>query len=81
MKDGVKHFIVGGALMLLSTFFVPQGVSGFARSAARSEPVDTGSVVLLVIGAVIVVTALVLIARGHVLRYRARARAAGQWRD
>lgn len=81
MKDGVKHFIVGGALILLSTFFVPQGMSGFARSAALGEPVDPGSGVLLAIGAVIVVSALVLIARGHVLRYRARARAAGQRRD
>lgn len=81
MKDGVKHFIVGGVLILLSTFFIPQGVSGFARSAARGEPVDAGSIVLLAIGAVIVVVALVLIARGHVLRYRARARAAGQRRD
>ncbi|KRF08976.1 hypothetical protein ASH00_04695 [Arthrobacter sp. Soil782] len=78
VKAGVKHFIVGAALLLFSTFFIPQGMSGFARSAARSEPVDAGSIVLLIIGVVIVVAAIALIARGHMLRYRERAREAGQ---
>ncbi|WP_299169360.1 hypothetical protein [uncultured Arthrobacter sp.] len=76
MKAEVKHFIAGGVLLLLSTLFVPQGISGFSRSAARGESVDQGSVVLLIIGAVIVVIAIALLARGHVLRYRTRARAA-----
>ena len=79
MKIGVKHFIAGGALILLSTFFVPQGMSGFATAAVRNEPVDRGPVALLAVGAVMVVAAIVLFARGHVLRYRARA--AEQRRD
>jgi hypothetical protein len=81
VKTGVKHFIVGGVLIFLSTLFIPQGISDLAGSAARGEPVDPGSPVLLAIGAVLVVTAIVLFARGHVLQYRARARAAGQRQD
>lgn len=74
MKVGIKHFIAGGALVILSTFFVPQGISGFAAAAARNEAVQPGSGVLLAIGGVMVATAIVLFARGHVLRYRARVR-------
>lgn len=73
MKVGVKHFIAGGALIILSTFFVPQGMSGFATASLRGEPVDPVSGVLLAIGAVLVIAAVVLFGRGHVLRYRARA--------
>lgn len=72
MLVGVKHFIAGGALVILSTFFVPQGISGYAKAAARDVPVPEGSGVLLAIGAVMVVAAIVLFARGHVLRYRYR---------
>lgn len=72
MKVGIKQFIAGGALVILSTFFVPQGISGFATAAARNEPVQPGSGVLLAIGAVLVVVAIALFARGHVLRYRYR---------
>lgn len=78
MKNGVKHFIVGGVLIFLSTLFIPQGLSDFAGASVRGEPVDPGSPVLLAIGAVLVVTAIVLFARGNVLRYRARKRAAAQ---
>lgn len=74
MKVGVKHFIAGGVLILLSTLFIPEGVSGFARSAAFGEPVQAISGVLLAVGAVLVVAAIALFARGHVLRYRARMR-------
>ncbi|WP_458116060.1 hypothetical protein [Arthrobacter sp. D2-10] len=74
MKVGVKHFIAGGVLILLSTLFIPEGMSGFARSAAFGEPVQAMSGVLLAIGAVLVVAAIALFARGHVLRYRARMR-------
>ncbi|WP_028280117.1 hypothetical protein [Arthrobacter sp. H5] len=72
MKNGVGHLIVGGALIILSTFFVPQGISGFATAAAREEPVQSGAGVLLAIGAVMVVAAIVLLARGHFLRNRNR---------
>ncbi|GAB3533160.1 hypothetical protein GCM10027403_06610 [Arthrobacter tecti] len=72
MKIGIKHFIAGGALVILSTFFVPQGISGFATAAARNEPVHPGSGVLLAVGAVMVVLAIALFARGHMLRYRHR---------
>jgi hypothetical protein len=74
---GVKHFIAGGALVLLSTLFIPEGMSGFARSAALGEPVQPVSGVLIAVGAVLVVAAIALFARGHVLRYRARIRGAG----
>ena len=80
MKTGVKHFIVGGVLIFLSTLFIPQGLSDFAGSAAKGEPVDPGSPMLLAIGAVLVVTAIVLFARGQVLQHRARVRAAEQRR-
>ncbi len=72
MKVGIKHFIAGGALIILSTFFVPQGMSGFATAAVRGEPADPGAGVLLAIGGALVVAAIVLFARGHVLRYRSR---------
>lgn len=72
MKVGVKHFIAGGALILLSTLFIPEGMSGFARAAALDESVPESSGVLLAIGAVLVLSAIALFARGHVLRYRAR---------
>jgi hypothetical protein len=75
---GVKHFIAGGALVLLSTLFIPEGMSGFARSAALGEPVQPVSGVLIAVGAVLVVAAIALFARGHVLRYRARIRGAGR---
>ncbi|WP_323959810.1 hypothetical protein GC088_14935 [Arthrobacter sp. JZ12] len=74
MKVGVGHFIAGGALVILSTLFIPQGMSGFATAAVRSEPVDPGAGVLLAIGAALVIAAVVLFARGHVLRYRERTR-------
>ncbi len=72
MKNGVAHLVAGGALIILSTFFVPQGISGFATAAAREEPVQSGAGVLLAIGGVMVVAAIVLLARGRILRNRHR---------
>ena len=81
MKTEVKHFIAGGVLMFLSTLFIPQGISGFAGAAARGAAVPPGSGVLLAIGAVLILAAIALFARGQVLRHRARVRGSGQRED
>lgn len=72
MQKGVKLSIAGGALILLSTLFVPQGISEYARAAADGVPAPASAPVYCAIGAVLIAAAIGLLARGYVLRSRDR---------
>ena len=67
MTRPVKLYITGGVLLFLSTLFVPQGLSDFARASAASTPVPPFAGLYLAIGAVLILTAIALGARAYYL--------------
>jgi hypothetical protein len=70
MKIGVKQYVSGAGLLLLSTLFVPQGVSEFATSAATGEPVAPTAGLNLAVGLLMVLAAAALLAWGYWLTHR-----------
>lgn len=70
MKLGVKHYLTGLALLFISTLFVPQAVSDFARADSTGTPVPTESPVLLAIGLLIILAAAAIAGRGYYLAHR-----------
>jgi hypothetical protein len=70
MKTGVKQYIAGGVLLLVSTLFVPQGVSDFASAAGSGEPAPASAGVNLAIGILLVLSAAALLAWGYWLTHR-----------
>ncbi|WP_026533101.1 hypothetical protein [Arthrobacter sp. H41] len=75
MKTGVKHYVAAGLLLFLSTLFVPQAVSDFARSASSGQPAPSGTALMFAIGVVLILAAGGLLARGYWLTHRDRTRA------
>lgn len=73
MKLGVKHYLTGLALLFLSTLFVPQAVSDFARAESTGTPIPAEAPVLLVIGLLIILTAAAVVGRGYYLTHRTGA--------
>ncbi|MHA7154329.1 hypothetical protein [Arthrobacter sp. TMN-50] len=68
MKKEVWFFIGGLVAFFLSTLFIPQGISDFARAAALEEAVPSGAGLTLGIGALLIVVAITLLATGYVIR-------------
>lgn len=68
MQKHVWFFTGGLVAFFLSTLFIPQGISDFARAAALNEAVPDGAGLNLGIGAVLIILAIVLLARGYVVR-------------
>ncbi|MHA7262915.1 hypothetical protein ACX80W_06875 [Arthrobacter sp. TMN-37] len=81
MKTGVKQYVSGAALLLLSTLFVPQGVSEFATSAATGEPVAATAGINLAVGMLMVLAAAALLAWGYWLTHRPGAPRRGPVED
>ena len=74
MRTGVKHYLAAGLLLFISTLFVPQAVSNFARAASSGQPTPSGTALMFAIGMVLILTAGGLLARGYWLTHRSRAR-------
>lgn len=68
MKKEVWLYIGGLVAFFLSTLFIPQGISDFARAAALDEAVPSGAGLNLAIGAILIATAISLLASGYVIR-------------
>ncbi len=73
MKVWTRYFVAGVILLLISTLFGPQGISDFAGAAATNETVPAGAAANVAIGAVLVLCAAGLLARGYFVRSRYRA--------
>lgn len=70
MKLGVKHYFTGLALLFISTLFVPQAVSDFARAESTGTPAPPEAPVLLAIGLLIILAAAAIAGRGYYLAHR-----------
>jgi hypothetical protein len=81
MRTGVKQYIAGGVLLLVSTLFVPQGVSDFASAAGSGEPAPASAGVNLAIGLLLVLAAAALLAWGYWLTHRHGAASRGPVED
>lgn len=68
MQKQVWFFIGGLVAFFLSTLFIPQGISDFARAAALDEAVPAGAGLNLGIGALLIAVAIALLATGYVIR-------------
>lgn len=68
MKKEIWFYIGGLSSFFLSTLFIPQGISDFARAAALNNPVPSGAGLTLGIGALLIVIAITLLASGYVIR-------------
>ncbi|MHA7240530.1 hypothetical protein [Arthrobacter sp. TMS1-12-1] len=73
MKLGVKQYLTGLVLLFVSTLFVPQAVSEFARAASTGTPAPAEAPILLAIGLLIILAAAACIARGYWLTHRSGA--------
>ncbi|PPB48651.1 hypothetical protein C4K88_13055 [Arthrobacter pityocampae] len=73
MKLGVKQYLTGLALLFVSTLFVPQAVSDFARADSTGTPAPAEAPILLAIGFLIILTAAAVIGWGYWLSHRAGA--------
>lgn len=69
MKIGVKHYLTGLVLLFISTLFVPQSVSDFARADSMGTPVPAEAPVLFAIGMLIILTAAAIVGRGYYLAH------------
>lgn len=70
MKLGVKQYLAGLILLFISTLFVPQAVSDFARADSTDTPVPAASPLLLAIGLLIILAALACLGWGYWLNHR-----------
>jgi hypothetical protein len=70
MKLGVKHYLTGLGLLFVSTLFVPQAVSDFARAESTGTPAPVEAPVLLAIGLLIILVAAAIVGRGYYLAHR-----------
>ncbi|MHA7140218.1 MULTISPECIES: hypothetical protein [unclassified Arthrobacter] len=68
MQKQVWFFIGGLVAFFLSTLFIPQGISDFARAAALNEAVPAGAGLNLGIGALLIAIAIASLATGYVVR-------------
>ncbi|MDQ0736554.1 hypothetical protein [Arthrobacter agilis] len=73
MKVGVKQYLAGLVLLFLSTLFIPQAVSDFARTESSGGTVPAEAPVLLAVGIVIVLAAAACIGWGYWLTHRTGA--------
>lgn len=72
MPSGTKQFITGAGLLILSIFFLPQGIADFAVSAARNEPTPSNAALLVTIGSILALGGVVVLIWAAVLRHRSR---------
>ncbi len=70
MKLGVKQYLAGLVLLFLSTLFVPQAVSDFARAESTGIPAPAEAPLLLAIGLLIIFSAAACIGWGYWLTHR-----------
>jgi hypothetical protein len=70
MKLGTKQYLAGLVLLFVSTLFVPQAVSDFARADSTGTPVPGAAPVLLAIGILIILAAAGCIGWGYWLTHR-----------
>ncbi|MHA7191532.1 hypothetical protein ACX80N_14715 [Arthrobacter sp. MDT2-16] len=73
MRVGIKQYLAGLVLLFISTLFIPQAVSDFARAQSSGSPVPAGAPVLLAIGLLIVLAAAACIGWGYWLTHRTGA--------
>ena len=73
MKLGVKQYLAGLALLFVSTLFVPQAVSDFARAESTGTPAPAEAPLLLAIGFLIILAAAACIGWGYWLNHRTGA--------
>ena len=73
MRTGPKHYLTGLALLFISTLFVPQSVSDFARAESTGIPAPAEAPVLLAIGLLIILAAAAIVGRGYYLTHRSGA--------
>ncbi|MEC5199595.1 hypothetical protein RCH21_001826 [Arthrobacter sp. PL16] len=73
MKLGIRQYLAGLVLLFVSTLFVPQAVSDFARADSTGTPAPAEAPLLLAIGLVIILAAAACIARGYWLTHRTNA--------
>jgi hypothetical protein len=70
MKLGTRQYLAGLVLLFVSTLFVPQAVSDFARAESTGTPVPAEAPLLLAIGLLIILAAAACIGRGYWLTHR-----------
>jgi hypothetical protein len=70
MKLGVKQYLAGLVLLFISTLFVPQAVSEFARAESTGTPAPAEAPLLLAIGILIILVAAACIGWGYWLTHR-----------
>ena len=70
MKLGTRQYLAGLVLLFLSTLFVPQAVSDFARAESTGTPAPAAAPLLLVIGLLIILAAAACIGWGYWLTHR-----------
>lgn len=73
MKLGTKQYLAGLVLLFVSTLFVPQAVSDFARAASTGAAVPSEAPLLLAIGLLIILAAAACIGWGYWLTHRTGA--------
>ncbi len=70
MRLGIKQYLAGLVLLFISTLFVPQAVSDFARADSTGTPAPEEAPLLLAIGILIILAAAACIAWGYWLTHR-----------
>lgn len=70
MKLGIKQYLAGLVLLFVSTLFVPQAVSDFARAESTDTPIPAEAPLLLAIGLLIILAAAACIGWGYWLTHR-----------
>lgn len=70
MKLGTRQYLAGLVLLFISTLFIPQSVSDFARADSTGVPAPPEAPLLLAIGLLIVLAAAGCIGWGYWLTHR-----------
>lgn len=65
MKLGLKQYLAGLILLFISTLFLPEAVSDFARAESNGTPVPSTALPFLLIGIAIVLAAAACIGWGY----------------